>query len=124
MIYKQKFFHEQTVYDTNKLLIEIILINHETDNAEVMKFLRQEDEYITSSRPDLIVIDLSLPRKEGAEALAKIKQIPSLLDVPIVILTTSEIQSTVFQTYGLTADAFITKPIDSDQFLITVASLL
>ncbi len=107
-----------------QLSADVLLIDHEIDTEEVMRLLQQEDGYATTPRPDLIAIDLSLPTKKGAELLAKIRCNPSLQDIPIVILTASETQSSIFQTYGVLADAYLSKPVETSQFDMVINSLL
>ena len=90
------------------------------DGVEAMAFLRQEGKYIDTGRPDLILLDLNLPRKDGREVLAEIKQDPKLKSIPVVVLTTSDAESDIAKTYDLHANCYITKPIDLGQFISVV----
>lgn len=94
-----------------------------TDGVEAMDFLRKSGKYLLAPRPDLILLDLNLPRKDGREVLAEIKQDPQLKRIPVVILTTSQAEQDIIKTYELYANCYICKPVDLDQFL-TVARLI
>lgn len=93
------------------------------DGVEAMSFLRREGQYVGISRPDLILLDLNLPRKDGREVLAEIKQDADLKRIPVVILTSSAAEQDVLQAYNLYANCYITKPVDLDQFLKVVKSI-
>ena len=93
------------------------------DGVEAMAFLRKEGKYANAAEPDLILLDLNLPRKDGREVLAEIKQDLRLKRVPIVILTTSQAEQDILRTYNLHANCYITKPVDLDQFMIVVKSI-
>lgn len=86
------------------------------DGLEAVAFLHREPPYADAHRPDLILLDLNLPRKDGREVLAEIKSNPSLLNIPVVILTSSRSDEDVFKTYDLHANGYIIKPVDIDQF--------
>ena len=86
------------------------------DGVEAMKFVRGEGEYAGRERPDLVLLDLNLPRKGGAEVLAEIKGDPELATIPVVVLTTSQSEDDVLRSYKMHANAFITKPVDFDRF--------
>lgn len=90
------------------------------DGVEAMSFLCREGEYAHSPRPDLILLDLNLPRKDGREVLADIKANESLRRIPVVILTTSKAEEDILKTYDLHANCYITKPVDLDQFVRVV----
>jgi len=94
-----------------------------TDGVEAMAFLRREGKYADAPTPDLILLDLNLPRKDGREVLAEIKADPHLGRIPVVVLTTSEAERDVLQTYELHANCFVTKPVDLHQFLEVVKSI-
>jgi chemotaxis family two-component system response regulator Rcp1 len=97
---------------------------HWVDNGQkAMDFLRKEGEYARAPRPDLILLDLNLPRKDGREVLAEIKEDPDLRRIPVVILTVSKNEEDVLKTYNLHANCFITKPIDLNQFIKVVKSI-
>ena len=86
------------------------------DGEEAMAFLRREGQYAKTSRPDLVLLDLNLPRKNGREVLAEIKSDENLKRIPVVILTTSKAEEDILKTYNLHANCYVTKPIDLDQF--------
>jgi CheY-like chemotaxis protein len=86
------------------------------DGVEAMAFLRREGKYEGASRPDLILLDLNLPKKGGREVLAEIKQDSRLKRIPVVVLTTSSNEHDIFITYNLHANCYITKPVDLGQF--------
>jgi CheY-like chemotaxis protein len=86
------------------------------DGVEAMKFVRGEGEYASLERPDLVLLDLNLPRKSGAEVLAEIKGDPSLSTIPVVVLTTSQAEEDVLRSYEMHANAYVTKPVDFERF--------
>lgn len=87
-----------------------------TDGVQAMQFLRREGAYDSVPRPDLILLDLNLPKKDGREVLAEIKADATLRRIPVVILTTSQAEEDILRTYDLHANSYITKPVDVDQF--------
>jgi len=91
-----------------------------TDGEQALAFLRRQVPYQSAPRPDLILLDLNLPRKDGREVLAEIKADQSLKRIPVVVLTTSQEESDVMAAYGLNANCYITKPVDLDQFIHVV----
>jgi CheY-like chemotaxis protein len=93
------------------------------DGVEAMAFLRQKVEYADAQRPDLILLDLNLPRKDGREVLAEIKADPDLQQIPIVVLTTSDARNDIQRAYELHANCYITKPVDLEQFIKVVQSI-
>lgn len=93
------------------------------DGVEAMAFLRKEGAHSGAVHPDLILLDLNLPKKDGREVLAEIKGDPGLKRIPVVILTTSSAEEDVLRTYNLHANCYITKPIQFDQFLKVVRSI-
>lgn len=93
------------------------------DGVKAMEFLRRKGQYAEKPRPDLILLDLNLPKKDGREVLAEIKSDDGLKRIPVVILTTSRAEEDVLKTYNLHANCFITKPIDLNQFLHVVRSI-
>jgi len=93
------------------------------DGVEALAFMRREAQYATAVRPDLILLDLNLPRKDGREVLADIKADPNLKTIPVVVLTTSRAEQDVLHSYELQANCYITKPVDLEQFIHVVKSI-
>ncbi len=93
------------------------------DGIEAMAFLRQEGKYSNVPRPDLILLDLNLPRKDGREVLAEIKADETLKRIPVVILTVSRAEDDILKSYNLHANCYISKPFDLDQFNRVVKSI-
>jgi chemotaxis family two-component system response regulator Rcp1 len=93
------------------------------DGVEAMAFLRREAENANAPRPDLILLDLNLPRKDGREVLAEIKADDDLKSIPVVVLTTSEAEEDILKSYNLHANCYIVKPVDLDQFIEVVKTL-
>jgi CheY-like chemotaxis protein len=93
------------------------------DGLEAMAFLRQEGEHTDAPRPDLILLDLNLPGKDGREVLEEIKADEGLRRIPVVILTTSQAEEDILKTYDLHANCYVTKPVDLDQFTKVVRSI-
>jgi CheY-like chemotaxis protein len=87
-----------------------------SDGVAAMQYVRGEGNYADVARPDLILLDLNLPRKSGIEVLGEIKKDPGLSTIPIVVLTTSEAEEDIVGAYKLHANAYITKPVDFEQF--------
>ena len=90
------------------------------DGAEAMAFLRQQGKYADVPRPDLILLDLNLPKKDGREVLPEIKGDTNLKRIPVVILTTSKAEQDIVKTYNLHANCYVTKPVDLEQFISVV----
>ena len=93
------------------------------DGVAAMEFLRRQGDYPNSPRPDLILLDLNLPRKDGREVLAEIKGDPSLKAIPVVILTTSAADADIERSYLLHANCYISKPVDLEGFLTVIRSI-
>lgn len=93
------------------------------DGVEALAFLRKEGPYVNTTRPDLILLDLNLPKKDGREVLAAIKNDPDLKRIPVVILTTSSAEKDVLKSYDLHANCYVTKPVDFEQFITVVKSV-
>ncbi len=93
------------------------------DGVEALRYLRRETPFEDATRPDLILLDLNLPRKDGREVLAEIKADPDLRRLPVVVLTTSSAEKDVLESYNLYANCYITKPVDLDQFVRIVSSI-
>ena len=94
------------------------------DGVEALAFLRRQGPYSEAPRPDLILLDLGLPKKSGAEVLAEIKKDPELKAIPVVVLTTSDAQEDILKTYDLHANAYTRKPVDVDEFLSTIKTIV
>lgn len=94
-----------------------------SDGVEALAFLRREGQYAQKPRPDLILLDLNLPKKDGREVLEEIKSDPDLRRIPVVILTTSQAESDILKSYNLHANCYITKPMDLEQFIYIVKSV-
>jgi chemotaxis family two-component system response regulator Rcp1 len=93
------------------------------DGVEALQFVRREGPYAHAPRPDLILLDLNLPRKDGREVLAEIKGDDSLRRIPVVILTSSEAEVDMLKAYDLHANCYITKPVDLDKFFTVIQSI-
>ena len=93
------------------------------DGVEALAFLRREGRYAEAPRPDLVLLDLNLPKMNGREVLAVIKEDPDLRRIPVVILTVSQAEQDIVKSYNLHANCYITKPVDLDQFLEVVKSI-
>ncbi len=93
------------------------------DGVEALAFLRRQGKYADAPRPDLILLDLNLPRKDGREVLAEIKADDNLRRIPVVVLTTSQAEEDILKAYHLNANCYITKPVDLDKFLKVVRAI-
>lgn len=93
------------------------------DGVEALAFLRKEGPYVHMARPDLILLDLNLPKKDGREVLEAIKNDPDLKRIPVVILTTSNAEKDVLKSYDLHANCYVTKPVEFEQFITVVKSV-
>jgi len=98
-------------------------LHHVWDGEEAMAFLRRRGEYADAPRPDLILLDLNLPRMDGSEVLAEIKEDAELKRIPVVILTTSSADVDILRSYNLHANCYVTKPINMVEFLKVVAAI-
>lgn len=98
-------------------------INIAKDGVEALGFLYRRGDYSDAVRPDLILLDLNLPRKDGREVLEEIKTDPALKNIPVVVLTTSSAEQDILKSYSLHANCYITKPVDLEQFSRIVASI-
>jgi two-component system, chemotaxis family, response regulator Rcp1 len=97
-----------------KVLNEIYVAR---DGVEAMQFVHREGSFANAPMPDLILLDLNLPRKDGREVLAELKKDPKLQHIPVVVLTTSKADEDIIKTYNLHANAYITKPVDLNRFV-------
>ena len=111
---------------TKEALKEAKVLNTLTvvqDGVEALTCLRRQGQYADAKRPDLILLDLNLPRKDGREVLAEIKNDEALKFIPVVILTTSQDEQDVLKSYGLHANCYITKPVELEQFISVVKAI-
>ncbi len=111
---------------TEEALLEAKVMNRLSvvgDGIEALAFLNREPPYADAPRPDLILLDLNLPRKDGREVLATIKQDPKLRAIPVVVLTSSRAEEDIVRTYNLNANCYISKPVDFDQFMRVIKSI-
>lgn len=93
------------------------------DGVEAMAYLHRENSYAKAPRPDLILLDLNLPKKDGREVLQEIKADHHLKNIPVVVLTTSNADEDILKSYNLSANCYITKPVDLDQFISVIRSV-
>ncbi len=98
-------------------------LNVARDGAEALAFLRREGPHAGAPRPDLILLDLNLPKKDGREVLAEIKADDELKRIPVVVLTTSSAELDILKSYSLHANCYITKPVDLEQFVTVVKAI-
>lgn len=107
-------------FKDNKLANRLSVVS---DGVDAMAFLRKEDQYAGSPTPDLVLLDLNLPRMDGREVLAAMKSDPELRRIPVVVLTTSEAEEDVLRSYSLHANAYVTKPVDFQSFIEVVRKI-
>ena len=93
------------------------------DGVEALEFLRRQGKYANAPRPDIILLDLNLPKKDGREVLVEIKRDSDLGLIPVVVLTTSKAEEDILKSYELHANCYVTKPVDLDQFIRVVKSI-
>ncbi|MCT2585401.1 response regulator [Actinophytocola gossypii] len=93
------------------------------DGEEALNFLRREGEYADAPRPGLILLDLNLPRRDGREVLAELKDDPELRLIPVVVLTTSEAEEDIVRSYSLHANAYVSKPVDFERFIEVIRQI-
>lgn len=133
--------HDQLIHAVDVLLIEdnpgdvrltrealkegriAINLSVANDGLEAMKILRQEGDYANRPLPDLVLLDLNMPKMDGREVLRLIKSDDNLKRIPVVVLTTSAAEKDILQAYGLHANCYITKPVELDQFMAIVKSI-
>lgn len=94
-----------------------------SDGVSALEYLRKEGEYADVTTPDLILLDLNLPRMDGREVLSALKQDERLRSIPVVVLTTSEAEEDIVRSYSLHANAYVTKPVDFDRFIEVVRQI-
>jgi CheY-like chemotaxis protein len=110
----------QEAFADNKVRNRLHIVS---DGVEALAFLRREGEYAEMPTPDLILLDLNLPRKDGREVLAEVKADEQLSLIPVVVLTTSKAEEDVLRSYKLHANAYVTKPVDFDRFIEVVRQI-
>ncbi|GAA4363024.1 response regulator [Actinomadura sp. NPDC048032] len=93
------------------------------DGAEALDFLYKRGEHADAPRPDLVLLDLNLPKRDGREVLEEIKSDPELASIPVVVLTTSSAEEDILRSYKLHANAYVTKPVDFDQFIKAIRQI-
>lgn len=107
-------------FEENKVANRLAVVS---DGAEAMQYLRREGEYAEAPTPDLVLLDLNLPRMDGREVLAAMKSDDALRSIPVVVLTTSEAEEDVLRSYSLHANAYVTKPVDFSRFIEVVRQI-
>ena len=107
-------------FEFNKVHNNLHVVN---DGEQALEYLRKQGPHAEANRPDLVLLDLNLPRKDGREVLAEVKQDPELRTIPIVVLTTSEAEEDVLKSYQLHANAYVTKPVDFERFVSIVRQI-
>jgi len=108
------------VINGNKIFCKLYIVS---DGVEAMEFLNNIDKYGDAPRPDLIFLDLNLPRKDGREVLAEIKNDDHLKQIPVVVMTTSQSEEDILKSYSLHANCYVTKPLDLNQFIAVIKSI-
>ncbi len=98
-------------------------LNVVPDGMEAVAFLHREGKYADAPRPDVVLLDLNLPKKDGREVLAVIKSDPDLRRIPVIVITSSEAEKDVLHSYDLHANCYVTKPVDLDQFITVIQSI-
>lgn len=108
------------VLNEHKIFNTLFIVN---DGVEAMNFLLNKGKYKDSPKPDLIILDLNLPKKDGREVLAEIKENEDLKHIPVVIMTISQAEADILKSYNLHANCYVTKPIDLNQFIKVIKSI-
>ncbi len=106
--------------EQSKIYNQLSVVN---DGVEAIEFLRRKGKYVHASRPDLVLLDLNLPKKDGREVLAEIKSDDNLKRIPVVVLTSSKAEEDILKSYNLHANSYVTKPMDLGQFFKVVQSI-
>lgn len=106
--------------DEGKVLNRLNVVG---DGVEAVAYLRRAGEYADAARPDLVLLDLNLPRRDGRQVLEEVKNDPDLRRIPIVVLTTSEAEEDVLRSYDLHANAYVTKPVDFERFVEVIRQI-
>ncbi|BCJ64669.1 response regulator [Polymorphospora rubra] len=110
----------QEAFEEHKLRNRLRVVS---DGAEALAYLRREGKYADAVAPDLILLDLNLPRRDGREVLAEIKKDEQLCRIPVVVLTTSQADEDILRSYQLHANAYVTKPVDFERFISVVRQI-
>src|SRR4051794_32768148 len=110
----------QEAFEEHKVRNSLTVVN---DGTEAISYLRREGQYADATRPDLVLLDLNLPRRDGREVLAEIKNDPDLRQIPVVVLTTSQADEDIVRSYKLHANAYVTKPVDFERFIAVVRQI-
>jgi CheY-like chemotaxis protein len=110
----------QEAFEEHKVRNNLAVVN---DGTEAIAYLRREGQYADAARPDLVLLDLNLPKKDGREVLAEIKSDPHLRRIPVVVLTTSGAEQDIVESYNLHANCYVRKPVDLDAFVEVVRSI-
>ncbi len=110
----------QEAFEHHKIRNKLSVVS---DGEQALQFLRREAPYEDAERPGLILLDLNLPRKDGREVLSEVKASSELRSIPVVVLTTSEAEEDILRSYDLHANAYVTKPVDFDQFIDVVRQI-
>lgn len=110
----------EEILKAGKIQNKLSIVN---DGEEALLFLRKSNKYVNEHTPDIILLDLNLPKKDGREVLAEIKEDPVLMLIPVIILTTSDAEQDIINTYAHHANCYITKPVDFNQFMNVIESI-
>ena len=110
----------QEAFEEHKVRNKLAVVS---DGEEALAYLRRQGEYADAPRPDLILLDLNLPKVDGREVLAKIKDDEDLRRIPVVVLTTSQADEDILRSYSLHANAYVTKPVDFERFIAVVRQI-
>ncbi|MFF0151094.1 response regulator [Micromonospora sp. NPDC005203] len=110
----------QEAFEEHKLRNRLTVVS---DGAEALAYLRQEGQYADALAPDLILLDLNLPRRDGREVLEEIKNDPELRRIPVVVLTTSQAEEDILRSYQLHANAYVAKPVDFERFISVIRQI-
>jgi CheY-like chemotaxis protein len=110
----------QEAFEDHKVVNRLHVVG---DGEQALAFLRQEGEYADAPVPDLVLLDLNLPRKDGREVLAEVKGDEALASIPVVVLTTSEAEEDIVRSYKLHANAYVSKPVDFERFVSVVRQI-
>ena len=107
-------------FEHHKIRNNLHVVN---DGEQALQFLRREGDYADAPRPGLILLDLNLPRRDGREVLAELKNDPELRLIPVVVLTTSEAEEDIVRSYALHANAYVSKPVDFERFIEVIRQI-